>query len=268
MNSVRQNPLRVAILTMVPQGFAAMCAEEIFKMGRVKLVGVVIDERRVVSWRRYLARRVKKFLRLGPLALIPAMWVRRLAKRERTLVDVPLDVMAAQKGIPVLRVPTINSPTVRKTLKAWGTDLGLSLGNSLIVKRTFDAPRLGTLNVHHSKVPEFRGSPPVLWEIHEGESTVGYTIHRIDSTVDGGAVLKEGAVPIEVADTLEETYYRTRLAVFKASAVGLIEVLEQIARGRFDARPQEKRDLAARTTPSYRQWRRIQKKWQAMRDAR
>jgi len=258
------DPLRVAILTMRPGGFSAICAEKILKTECVRLVGVVIDEQRVTGRRRHFLRRLKKFLKLGPLALVPAMWVRRQARLERDIAGAPLDRLAAARGVPVLRVPSVNSAAVGKALKEWKADLALSLTNSLMKERTFAAARLGTLNVHHGKVPEFRGSPPVLWEIYEGASRVGWTIHRIEAGVDTGPVLKTGEVPLEIADTLEETYRRTRRAVFESSAQGLVELLGRIAAGEFAPVAQEKTGVPARTTPTYRQWRRIRRQFERM----
>jgi methionyl-tRNA formyltransferase len=117
-------------------------------------------------------------------------------------------------------------------------------------------------------VPEFRGSPPVLWEIYEGEPTVGWTVHLIDRHVDTGGIVAEGEVPFVVADTLEETYYRTRLAVFEASAQGLVDVLGKVAAEGLHPREQRGKDVPARTTPGWGQWRRVQQRFGEMKAAR
>ncbi len=84
-------------------------------------------------------------------------------------------------------------------------DVALSLDNALIPEATFAVPRHGVVNVHHGAVPDYRGGPPVFWELADGRETVGFTVHRIDAGIDTGPVLAAGDVPIVREPTLAAT---------------------------------------------------------------
>ena len=82
-------------------------------------------------------------------------------------------------------------------------DLGVVWGTRLLKPDLFNIPRLGSVNIHRKKVPEYRGSGPTgLWELLDRQREVGITIHRVEAALDAGAVLDCGTVPIEPFDTL------------------------------------------------------------------
>lgn len=68
--------------------------------------------------------------------------------------------------------------------------------NSLI-----NLPKLGTLNLHYSLLPSFRGVYPVNWAIINGERTTGFTYHFVNEKIDGGEVFMQVEVPVQSSDT-------------------------------------------------------------------
>ncbi|PZG28898.1 methionyl-tRNA formyltransferase [Spongiactinospora gelatinilytica] len=56
------------------------------------------------------------------------------------------------------------------------------------------APRFGTLNIHPSLLPRYRGPSPIPWAIRNGDKELGVTIHRMTETMDGGPILTQGSV--------------------------------------------------------------------------
>lgn len=97
--------------------------------------------------------------------------------------------------------PTVNGRAAQRLLEELSPDLGLSLGAPILKERVFGIPRLGTINLHKGKVPEYRGMPPAFWEILNGETSVGCTVHKVLKTLDSGPVWAEGEVPIEAYST-------------------------------------------------------------------
>src|SRR5439155_15206228 len=173
--------------------------------------------------------RLRKLRRFGPTAIPVGLALRRLyAQDEQPHLD--------RLGVKVVRVPTVNGPEARAVLA--GADVAVSLDNALISEATFTAPAHGAINVHHGAVPDYRGGPPVFWELADGRDTVGFTVHRIDAGIDTGPVLATGEVPIARRATLAETLVATLPALHEAS----LEALEQvIASGRFEGMPQKVR---------------------------
>ena len=110
----------------------------------------------------------------------------------------------------------------------------------------FSTPAHGTINVHHGAVPEYRGGPPLFWELADGRDTVGFTINRIDAGIDTGPVLATGEVPIVRRTTLAETLAATLPTLHDASLEALERVLVSDV---FDGAPQQ-HGRRARTTPT------------------
>lgn len=230
--------MRIVVLTRNPRGIASRF------LARRNLVPdlVLLDE----SGQPSLRRRLRKLRRVGLTAAPVGVALRGVyaeAQGEGPHVD--------ELGVEVVRVPTLNGPEARSALA--GSDVAVSLDNSLISEDTFSAPKLGTLNVHHGAVPDYRGGPPVFWELADGRESVGFTVHRIDAGIDTGAVLAAGELPIVRRRTLRETLVATIPRLHDASLDALERVL---VTGDFSGTPQQ-RGGRARTTPTLRDYLRV-----------
>lgn len=231
--------MRIVVLTRNPRGIASRF------LGRrsVDVAHVVLDEGAVVQ----LRRRFRKLIRVGPTAVPVGLALRRAYAAAGA--GPPLDSL----GVRILRVPTLNGPEARAALA--GADVALSLDNALISEATFSVPRLGVVNVHHGAVPDYRGGPPVFWELADGRDAVGFTVHRIDAGIDTGPVLAEGEVPIARRATLAETLAATIPALHDAS----LDALEAVLRGGELKGRLQPRGGRARTTPTLRDYLRVRR---------
>lgn len=225
------------MLTRNPRGIASRFLER----GRIDVERVILDEGRPPE----LSRRLRKLRRVGPTALPVGLLLRRAYRVAGA--GPPLEEL----GVPITRVPTLNGNEARAALR--GADVAVSLDNALISEATFSIPSHGTVNVHHGSVPEYRGGPPVFWELADGRDEVGFTVHRIDAGIDTGPVLAAGTVPIARRATLAETLAATIPALHAASLDALEEVLLS---GDFDGRPQEGPGRH-RTTPTLADYLRV-----------
>jgi folate-dependent phosphoribosylglycinamide formyltransferase PurN len=91
-------------------------------------------------------------------------------------------------------VKDIHAPEVLAHVRALGVDLGLIYGSPILKPSLFTLPRLGTLGIHHGKVPEYRGNKTTFWAMYNGESTAGVTIQQVNAGLDTGRIVKEGTV--------------------------------------------------------------------------
>jgi peptidoglycan/xylan/chitin deacetylase (PgdA/CDA1 family) len=73
-------------------------------------------------------------------------------------------------------------------------DLGISLAAPILKRALFELPRLGTLNLHKGKLPEFRGMPPAFWELWTDQTAVGCSVHMVDDRLDTGALLVQAQI--------------------------------------------------------------------------
>ena len=207
---------------------------------------VILDEG---IGQRDVRRRLRKLRRVGVTAAPVGLALRRAyaeAGAGTALEDVATEVV---------RVPSLNGEEARAALRRLGADLAVSLDNAIIREATFALPAHGTINVHHGAVPEYRGGPPVFWELLDGRDTVGFAIHRIDAGIDTGPVLAAGEVPIERRRTLGETLAATIPRLHEASLDALEQVLDA---GAFEGAPQPAGG-SHRTTPTLRDYLRVRR---------
>jgi hypothetical protein len=241
--------MNVVVLTRNPHGIAS----RFLARRSVDVVGALLDEGAVSV---NLRSKLRKLRRLGLSALPVGLALRRAYGVAGG--DVP-DLAAL--GVPVTRVPTLNGEAARNALRRLGVDVAVSLDNALIEEATFALPEHGTINVHHGAVPEYRGGPPVFWELADGLEQVGLTIHRIDGGIDTGPVLAEGTVPIARRRTLPATLGATIPTLHEASLDALEEVLRALARGDLEERRQPAGGRL-RTTPTLGDYLRVRRRLQ------
>ena len=103
--------------------------------------------------------------------------------------------LATNPRIRVLYTPDIHSAEIVAAVRDFAPDLGLSLAAPILKPEIFQAPRLGTINLHKGKLPEFRGMPPAFWEFWTDRPSVGCSVHWVDSRLDHGAVLLASEIP-------------------------------------------------------------------------
>jgi methionyl-tRNA formyltransferase len=92
--------------------------------------------------------------------------------------------------------PDIHAPDILSLTAALQPDLGLIYGGPILTPALFGIPRLGTLGIHHGKVPAYRGKKTIFWSVFNGERTAGVTIQRVNAGIDAGHVVKEAEVEI------------------------------------------------------------------------
>jgi Formyl transferase len=228
----------VVVLTRNPRGIASRFLER-------RPGPVILD----VSRPPDLRRRLRKLRRVGLTAAPVGLMLRR------AYAEAGMGPALDELGVEIVRVPTLNGEEARAALRRLGADVAVSLDNALIQEATFALPAHGTINVHHGAVPDYRGGPPVFWELADGRDRVGFTIHRIDAGIDTGPVLAEGEVPIERCPTLRETLTATIPRLHEASIDALERVLDE---GRFGGRPQPGGGRH-RTTPTLGDYRRVRR---------
>jgi methionyl-tRNA formyltransferase len=133
-------------------------------------------------------------------------------------------------------IPDIHADVVLEEVRSLEPDLGLIYGSPILKPMLFEIPRLGTLGIHHGKVPEYRGKKTMFWAIFNGEEMAGVTIQKINAGLDTGQIAQAGEVPIG---------RRTQRAVWRdLETLGLdlyIQAILEVKVGTASYRPQERK---------------------------
>jgi methionyl-tRNA formyltransferase len=96
-----------------------------------------------------------------------------------------------------------------------------------IPQEVIDLPRLGTINGHPSKLPQYRGANSVGWMIRNGEPELAFTFHRMDAGFDTGPLLSQATVPLGEDDDIEVVLGKLQQLV----ATAFPRALERVLRG-------------------------------------
>lgn len=239
--------MRVVALTSFERGFASLAvpglADHDVEIARVVVAAPAAGR----------GRQLQKVRRIGVLGALNGIRMRGWYG-EQTRARLGLEEIGAL-GFDVVRTPSVNSDETAAAFASADADLGLSLGTGYIQPRVFSIPRHGMVNVHHELLPEFPGAQSVIWPIHEGVAQTGYTIHRIDETIDGGAILVREERPIEFRGSLRETVVHNHARSWELSVEGLRRVLSNWDDAVANARPQTR--ARGFTTPTARQFARM-----------
>lgn len=150
----------------------------------------------------------------------------------------PCKEEALRHDIPVYQVRSIRKEGV-ETLKALAPDLCVTAAfGQILSQEILDIPRLGTVNVHASLLPKYRGSSPVAWCLLNGESETGVTTMMTDKGIDTGDMLLKAVLPIEAEDTAATL--TDKLA--DAGAALLIDTLKALEQGTLTPQKQNEAD--------------------------
>lgn len=158
------------------------------------------------------------------------------------------------------RVPDVHAEEVLARVHGLEPDLGVIYGGPILRPELFEIPRLGTLGIHHGRLPAYRGKKTTFWELYHGEEGAGVTIQRLNAGLDTGDIILQGLVP-----TGRKRYGRVWYEVQATGVELFVEAVLATLRGEAVARPQ-----AGEKGPLYRDpalkdllalWRRRARKW-------
>lgn len=133
--------------------------------------------------------------------------------------------IAGHYGVPVYSIKNINSSDGVNLLRSLNPDLIFSLAApQLFSKSVLEVPQWGCYNIHSSVLPKYRGQQAIFWALLNGENSVGFTIHRMASSVDTGPIFYQSHVPVYQSDTYESACFR----VIETAAPKVVEFFNQM----------------------------------------
>jgi len=156
--------------------------------------------------------------------------------RGRALQPPPVKPVAEARGLRVLQPPRIRLPEVVDELHALAPELQVVVAYGQILPRAvIDLAPRGTINVHSSLLPRYRGAAPIHWAILNGDAETGVTTMMIDEGLDTGPILLAHATPIGPEETTPEL--EARLAHMGGAL--LIETMDGLSAGTVSPRAQD-----------------------------
>ena len=151
--------------------------------------------------------------------------------RKAVLTPPPVKALALEHGIPVFQFEKIRSAQGREAMEAFYPDLCVTAAfGQLLSAKNLAIPRLGTINVHGSLLPKYRGASPIQSAIIDGCSETGVTTMMTDVGMDTGDILLTRKTPIGP----DETYGELSERLAKIGADLLLETLDALEAGTLE----------------------------------
>jgi methionyl-tRNA formyltransferase len=108
---------------------------------------------------------------------------------------------ALEHSIPILQPEKLKDPTFIEQLKDLSADLQVVVAFRMLPEVVWNMPTYGTLNLHGSLLPHYRGAAPINWAIMNGEVETGVTTFFIEHSIDTGNIIFQEKIQIEENET-------------------------------------------------------------------
>ena len=157
------------------------------------------------------------------------------AGRGQKLSESAVKKYAVAQGIPVLQPVKLKDPEFITALKAINADLHVVVAFRMLPEIVFNMPPKGTINLHGSLLPQYRGAAPINHAIINGEKESGVTTFFLKQEIDTGDVIASRKVSIADDDTAGDLHDR----LMEVGAELLVETVQAIATGDYQEVPQD-----------------------------
>ncbi len=159
----------------------------------------------------------------------------RRSGRDLQVRPPPVKELALARQLPVLQPERARDEGFIGTVRQLGPDLlVVAAYGQILPQALLDVPRFGSVNVHTSLLPKYRGAAPIQWALLNDEPETGVTIMRMDAGLDTGDILSLERTPLDRTDTAETVH--DRLACLGAQL--LVRTLPDFVAGKIQGRPQ------------------------------
>jgi len=136
---------------------------------------------------------------------------------------------ALERGLPLLQPEKLKAPDFLDSLAALRADLQVVVAFRMLPRAVWEMPPLGTINLHGSLLPSYRGAAPINWAVIRGETRTGVSTFRLKHEIDTGKLIFQESLPIGPDDNAGTVHD----ALMRLGAPLLLRTVEAIERGDF-----------------------------------
>jgi methionyl-tRNA formyltransferase len=141
---------------------------------------------------------------------------------------------AVENNLHILQPEKLKNPQFLEDLKLLGAHLQIVVAFRMLPEVVWNMPPMGTINVHGSLLPQYRGAAPLNWAIINGEEETGITTFKLKHDIDTGDILLQERLPIDEAETAGELHDRMK----ELGARVLVRTVQGLVEGTLEERPQ------------------------------
>lgn len=141
---------------------------------------------------------------------------------------------ASEKGLNILQPEKLKNTGFLEQLRLLQADLQVVVAFRMLPEVAWNMPPMGTINVHGSLLPQYRGAAPINWAIINGEKETGITTFKLKHEIDTGNILLQEKIAISADETAGELHDRMK----EKGAKLLVQTVFDLAAGKLNELPQ------------------------------
>ena len=141
---------------------------------------------------------------------------------------------AVEKGLHILQPEKLKNEVFLEELRALQADLFVVVAFRMLPVVVWNMPPLGTINLHASLLPNYRGAAPINWAVINGEKETGVSTFRLQHEIDTGNIIFREKITIDEKDNVGIVYKK----LMDIGAPVLLKTVNAMADGNFPQEPQ------------------------------
>lgn len=141
---------------------------------------------------------------------------------------------AVEKGLHVLQPEKLKDPEFLDQLKKLKADLQVVVAFRMLPEVVWNMPPMGSVNLHGSLLPQYRGAAPINWAVINGEKQTGVTTFKLKHEIDTGDILLQESFPIAETENAGDVHDRMK----GIGAALLVKTVKGLAAGTLQETPQ------------------------------
>ena len=126
--------------------------------------------------------------------------------RGKQLKPCAVKEVGIENNIPVLQPLKLRDEEFIEELKYYNADLFVVVAFRMLPEKVWSIPKLGTINLHTSLLPNYRGAAPINWVLINGENQTGITTFFIDNNIDSGEIILQEKIELTNNTTAAELH--------------------------------------------------------------
>jgi methionyl-tRNA formyltransferase len=158
----------------------------------------------------------------------------KLAGRGQKLSESAVKLYAIANGLKVLQPENLKDPEFLEELKSLQADLQVVVAFRMLPEAVWNMPPKGTINLHASLLPQYRGAAPINWALINGEKESGVTTFFLKHEIDTGDILFTEKITLTGHETAGELHDR----LMNKGAGLLVKTVKAVESGRYNEYPQ------------------------------
>ncbi len=155
---------------------------------------------------------------------------------------------ALDNNLNLIELSDFNDSETYKNIASLNVDLFVVVAFRILPPKYIELPKFGSVNIHASMLPKYRGAAPIQWSLMNGDRTTGVSVFQIERKVDSGQIIYQEKISIDNDDNFESL--STKLS--KLGSKALIKSLKLLANNDFELKAQD--NLKSTKAPKIKKW--------------